>query len=82
MDKITQEIINNIISANKIGCMGQIKIPSYNLTVNIPPNVSSIQLNRIRRSFLTFSKTQNISGLEKIPNLFVQYLNSSFSTEN
>lgn len=81
MDKITQEIINNIISANKIGCMGQIKIPNQNLTVNIPSNVSSIQLNRIRRTFLTFSKTQNISSLDMIPKLFIQYLNSNFSNE-
>ncbi|XP_033211716.1 protein KTI12 homolog [Belonocnema kinseyi] len=74
MDKTTQEIVNEILSAKQMGIENDVKIPKYGLTLETSGNVS--QLTRLRRQFLTYSKMQQIDPA-KIPSLFIQYLNKS-----
>ncbi|XP_058799111.1 protein KTI12 homolog [Phymastichus coffea] len=74
MDRITQDIINEIASAKQLGIEYNIKIPKYNV---ILLNSASIpQLTRLRRQFLNYSKIQQIET-DKIPSLFIEYLNKS-----
>ncbi|XP_053686279.1 protein KTI12 homolog [Sabethes cyaneus] len=80
MDKITQDIIKQVISAHKLGATGSIKIASNASTVDIPPDLNPSQLNRVRRQFLNYMKlhsTGNVS-IEKISSMFIQFLNSNY----
>lgn len=79
MDKTTQEITNKIISARKIGALGPVQIRD-DLHVTIPSTVNASHLNRLRRQFLNYNKMHSDGGnnLNKVTDLFVQYLNSNF----
>lgn len=79
MDKLTQNIINTVISARKIGNTGPVQIRE-DLHVNIPANINASQLNRLRRQFLNYNKMHTAGGhnLDKAADLIVQFLNSNF----
>lgn len=81
LDKITQEIVGEIVSSRKIGVMGEVKIKNSTETVKIPSEINASQLNRMRRQYLNFSKSHldTAGDLTKTPSLFVQYLNSVLS---
>ncbi|KAG7210366.1 hypothetical protein KM043_011901 [Ampulex compressa] len=74
LDRITQEIINAILSAKQLGIESDIKIPKYGLTVQ--RSGTAAHLTRLRRQFLTYSKMQQ-TEVNQIAALFVQYLNKS-----
>ncbi|EZA49589.1 hypothetical protein DMN91_005673 [Ooceraea biroi] len=74
LDRITQDVINAILSAKKMGINNDIKIPGCNATVE--KSGTAPQLMRLRRQFLTYSKMQQ-SGIDQIAALFVQYLNKN-----
>ncbi|CAG5092961.1 Similar to kti12: Protein KTI12 homolog (Xenopus laevis) [Cotesia congregata] len=74
LDRISQEIINEIINAEKLGITSDIKLSRYNLSVDQGTNAG--QLNRLRRQFLTYSKMHHVE-VDQIPLLFVKYLNSN-----
>ena len=81
LDKITQEIVGEIVASRKIGLMGEVKIKNSTETVKIPSEINASQLNRMRRQYLNFSKSHldTAGDLTKTPSLFVQYLNSVLS---
>ncbi|XP_003702806.1 protein KTI12 homolog [Megachile rotundata] len=74
LDTVTQEVVNEILSAKQLGIESDFKIPKYNLIMQNPCTVA--QLMRLRRQFLTYSKMQQIE-VNQIATLFVQYLNKS-----
>ncbi|KAK2577216.1 hypothetical protein KPH14_003364 [Odynerus spinipes] len=74
LDRITQDIINAVLSAKQVGIENDIKIPEYGLSVQKTGNAP--QMMRLRRQFLTYSKMQQINT-NQIATLFVQYLNKS-----
>uniref|UniRef100_A0A1B0BDY1 Protein KTI12 homolog n=1 Tax=Glossina palpalis gambiensis TaxID=67801 RepID=A0A1B0BDY1_9MUSC len=79
LDRLTQEIVRDILLARKVGILGAITVNQSQTKVDIPTNVNAIQLNRLRRQFLNYTKLhQNTTGsLEKTPQVFVQFLNSN-----
>ncbi|XP_055593515.1 protein KTI12 homolog [Uranotaenia lowii] len=84
MDKITQEIIDQVLSARKLGLVGSVKVKTANsskqmLEVDVPADMNAAQLNRIRRQFLNYMKLHTTPGstIDKIPSMFVQFLNSN-----
>lgn len=81
LDRITQDIVNEINSARKLGSIGHVKIKNSTDPVMISPDVPSSQLNRLRRQYLNYSKNHldTAGDLSKAPSLFVQYLNSFLS---
>jgi protein KTI12 len=78
LDRITQEIISEIVSARKMGAIGPVKIKGCSECVNISSDINASQLNKMRRQYLNFSKLHldTAGDLSKAPSLFVQYLNS------
>ncbi|XP_063985863.1 protein KTI12 homolog [Diachasmimorpha longicaudata] len=74
LDRISQEIVNAIITADQMGITSDIKLPSYDLIIE--RSTSAAQLTRLRRQFLTYSKMHQVE-LNQIAQLFVQYLNKS-----
>ncbi|KAE8743823.1 hypothetical protein FOCC_FOCC009533 [Frankliniella occidentalis] len=81
LDRITQEIVMVILSAQNLGLEGDVKIPGHhNLNVMLNGNkLTAAQLGRHRRQFLTYSKMHPSSDTSQVASLFVQYLNSSIS---
>lgn len=81
LDKLTQEIVAEIVGARKIGNIGAVKIKNSTEAVKIPSEINASQLNRMRRQYLNYSKLHldTAGDLTKVPSLFVQYLNSVLS---
>ncbi|XP_055379866.1 protein KTI12 homolog isoform X2 [Condylostylus longicornis] len=80
LDKLTQEIVSDITAARKIGILGPVSVKATDVKVNIPDSINAIQLNRLRKQFLNYTKLHtNASSLDKAPQLFVQFLNSNFN---
>ncbi|XP_055857404.1 protein KTI12 homolog [Episyrphus balteatus] len=78
MDQLTQQIVADVMSSRKIGISGPVPVKGSNIKVDLPDNVNAIQLNRLRRQFLNYSKMHSTSStLDKVPQLFVQFLNSN-----
>lgn len=81
LDRITNEIVAEIVLARKAGALGAIKVSNSIETVNISSDINAAQLNRMRRQYLNYSKSHldTAGDLTKAPSLFVQYLNSVLS---
>lgn len=79
LDKLTQQIIADVLAARKIGNTGAVPVKGSQVKVEVPAGVNAIQLNRLRRQFLNYSKLHHAttSTLDKVPQLFVQFLNSN-----
>ncbi|KAJ1527235.1 hypothetical protein ONE63_008761 [Megalurothrips usitatus] len=82
LDRITQDIVTAIMSAQNMGLEGDIKIPGKDsLSVKLNGNkLTAAQLGRHRRQFLTYSKMHPSSDTSQVASLFVQFLNSSLAT--
>lgn len=83
LDKIAQDIVNQIIAIRKVGVLGPIVINNEtNLKVLIPPQTSAGDLNRLKRQFLNLTKQHSgtsLSNLDQVPILFVQFLNANLN---
>lgn len=80
MDKTTQDVINQILSARKLGLIGPVKISgTADLPADVPSDMNASQLNRFRRQFLNYMKLHTTATItiDKIPAMFVQFLNSN-----
>lgn len=80
MDKSTQGVIDQILSARKLGMTGPVKICGLSGSpADVPSDMTVSQLNRYRRQFLNYMKSHTTSSVtvDKIPGMFVQFLNSN-----
>ncbi|XP_050397233.1 protein KTI12 homolog [Patella vulgata] len=78
LDKRTQEIVNDIMSNQKLSVVGDsISITGATDTIQFNRNFSLAELQRYRRQFITYSKMHPVDDANKISNMFVQYLNKS-----
>ncbi|KAK6050097.1 chromatin associated protein KTI12, partial [Cooperia oncophora] len=81
LDRVTQEVTNEIIQGQRNAVVGQHII----ITAHEPdPNKVAIkkprtlaELTRLRRQFINMSKTNPIDSKSKIASLFIHYLNSN-----
>ncbi|XP_046388663.1 protein KTI12 homolog [Ischnura elegans] len=82
MDKITQNVVSEILSAYKIGAESNIKIKGSSIDFSSPGGVlSAPQLARLRRQFLSYTKMNppRDEDISAIPVHFVQFLNHRVS---
>ncbi|XP_037931430.1 protein KTI12 homolog, partial [Teleopsis dalmanni] len=79
LDRLTQDIIADILAARKLGIFGPVSVKGSETKVEIPAHYNAIQMNRLRRQFLNYSKNHHAttSTLDRVPQLFVQFLNSN-----
>ncbi|CAG9770942.1 unnamed protein product [Ceutorhynchus assimilis] len=74
LDSMTKTITDELIKAKKSG-QEEFKVSGSNVAINI--SVMSVpQLMQLRRQYLIYSK-MNTPDLDKVPELFVQYLRTS-----
>lgn len=80
MDKTTQDVINQILSARKLGLIESVKIAGAGtIPVEVPSDMNASQLYRLRRQFLNYIKLHTTAAvtIDTIPSMFVQFLNAN-----
>jgi protein KTI12 len=72
-------MLQAILSAQKLGLEGEVKIPGYTDCVLLTNgvNMTAAQLTRLRRQFLSYIKLHPNNDISKIGSVFVQFLNTS-----
>jgi len=72
-------VLQAILSAQKLGLEGEVKIPGYKDCVLLTDgvNMTAAQLTRLRRQFLSYTKLHPNNDISKIGSVFVQFLNTS-----
>ena len=78
LDRKTQEVVSSILDAQRVAVPGDIvHVPGTSEKFHLLRNVSMAELRRLRRQFIGYTKLHPVEDPEKIPMLFVQYLNKS-----
>lgn len=78
LDRKTQEIVSNILEAQRSGTAGGVVVvPGSTERLRLSRSVTMAELRRLRRQFITYTKMHPVEECDKIPTLFVQYLNST-----
>ncbi|KAL1516659.1 hypothetical protein ABEB36_000542 [Hypothenemus hampei] len=72
LDRITKNITDKLIEAKNEGLKDEVLLPECSEPIAVP-KVSVQQLMLLRRQYITYSK-MHTPEIEKIPDLFVQYL--------
>jgi protein KTI12 len=77
LDTITQSVIMLIVETQKTSLPGtRIPVPGAVDLLLVNRVLSLMELQRLRRQFISFTKTLSIDDTSKISNMFVQFLNS------
>ena len=80
LDKITQGIVASIMDAQKTSVPGDsIKVSDASDKVVLCRTVTLGELQRIRRQFISYTKTRPVDDTSKLSNMFVQYLNNAIN---
>nr|CDJ82454.1 Chromatin associated protein KTI12 domain containing protein [Haemonchus contortus] len=81
LDRVTQEVTNEIIQAQRNVVVGQhVVITSFDPDPNkvmVSRTRTLAELTRLRRQFINMSKANPIDSKSKIASLFIHYLNSN-----
>ncbi|RLV95214.1 Protein KTI12 [Spathaspora sp. JA1] len=76
LDKKTQQVVTKILQHQQITTGGDVII-EQGLVVHLPANsVSTAQLQRIRRSYISLNRMRSVE-IDRIAPLFVEYVNKS-----
>ncbi|KAK2842263.1 hypothetical protein Q5P01_012463 [Channa striata] len=70
LDKITQDVLMAIFNAQKTSVPGDL--------ISLTRNINMAELRKLRRQFISYTKTHPTENTGHISNMFVQYLNKSF----
>ena len=79
LDNETKQIVTQILRAQEMGQMTNIAIPKASFKLSLGKLITSVELNKLRRQFITYTKSHPVTSSEQIANTFLQYLNSSIS---
>lgn len=78
LDCVTQEITKAVIEAQKTGIIGDpITVPKAEQKISLHRVLPVGELMRIRRQFISYTKSHPVYDSNRIPNVFVQYINRS-----
>lgn len=77
LDYQTQNVIKQILSALQNNQLGNIYIKDSTVKVNLNKKVSLIELNKLRRQFINYTKLNPINGKDHIVTAFVQFINNT-----
>lgn len=78
LDRMTQEVVLKVIEAQRTAVPGDIlTVSTGDEKLRLPRLVPMAELRRLRKQFINYTKLHPPKNSTKIPNTFVQYLNSS-----
>lgn len=79
LDQITQRTVNLIMEAQKTCVSGDsLSVPGAKDKVELGRPLTLAELQRMRRQFISYTKTHPVDDTTKLTNIFVQFLNNSF----
>ena len=77
LDKATQEIVQSMIGQQKTALPGDwLSVPGTNERIEVKKQWTLAELSRLRRQFMTYTKTHPVEGTEKLASLFVNFINN------
>lgn len=77
LDRITQSIVNAVLDAQKINFPGdEISVSDAQIKLKLGHLYTGMELARLRRQFIVYTKMHPVEDCQKLANMFVQYLNS------
>uniref|UniRef100_A0A1B6EXS7 Protein KTI12 homolog n=1 Tax=Cuerna arida TaxID=1464854 RepID=A0A1B6EXS7_9HEMI len=88
LDRVTQEVVTSILSAQKLGICGEVKIPGFSdCVLSLPGSpLSPAQLARHRRQFLAYTRlnppVNPQQSAHHLAHMFVQFLNTTLAGAN
>ncbi|XP_056428905.1 protein KTI12 homolog isoform X1 [Hyla sarda] len=78
LDKVTQEVVTAILSAQKTSVPGDIiMVPGATEKMQLPHILNMSELRRLRQQFISYTKLHPNENISQLANMFVQYLNQS-----
>ena len=81
LDRRTQEVVSQVLQAQRTTLPGEGVVVSCGSApsekLRLPRQLTVVELRRMRRQFINYTKLHPPEDTTVIPNLFVQYLNSS-----
>jgi len=78
LDRITQQVISDVMTAQATAVPGDtITIPGAKDKIHYTRTLTLAELQRTRRQFISFNKTHPVEDSNCLPNMFVQFLNTS-----
>ncbi|XP_056622411.1 protein KTI12 homolog [Triplophysa dalaica] len=78
LDKVTQDILMALLDTQKTSVPGDlISIPGATEKINLTRSLNMVELRKLRRQFISYTKMHPTENIGQIANMFVQYLNKS-----
>ncbi|XP_035497160.1 protein KTI12 homolog [Scophthalmus maximus] len=78
LDRITQDVLMAIFNAQKTSVPGDlISVPGATEKIELTRGINMAELRKLRRQFISYTKTHPTENTGHISNMFVQYLNKS-----
>lgn len=80
LDKVTQDVLMAILNSQKTSVPGDlISVPGATEKIELTRSLNMVELRKLRRQFISYTKTHPTKNIEHIANMFVQYLNKSIN---
>ena len=78
LDRLTQGVVSQVIEAQRTAVPGDhLAVSGSGEKLHLPRFITMAELRRLRRQFINYTKLHPPEDVTGIPNLFVQYLNTS-----
>ena len=78
LDNVSQKIVMYIIDTQKTTVVGdEVSIPGSKEKLKLTKVLTLAELQRLKRQFITFSKSRAVDSVANIPNMFIHFLNNS-----
>ena len=78
LDSTTRQVVDQILKEQEKGSFGTISIPGSSQPISLDRPVTHIELNKLRRQFMNYSKTHPIKDTSKISANFVMFITNEF----
>uniref|UniRef100_A0A9J7Y525 Protein KTI12 homolog n=1 Tax=Cyprinus carpio carpio TaxID=630221 RepID=A0A9J7Y525_CYPCA len=78
LDKVTQDALMAVLESQKTSVPGDlISIPGATEKIELTRSLNMVELRKLRRQFISYTKMHPTENIGQIANMFVQYLNKS-----
>ncbi|XP_077050573.1 protein KTI12 homolog isoform X2 [Siphateles boraxobius] len=78
LDKVTQDVLMAVLESQKTSVPGDlISIPGVVQNIKLTRSLNMVELRKLRRQFISYTKMHPTENIGQIANMFVQYLNKS-----
>lgn len=78
LDRRTQEVLTSLLDSQRTSVVGEhVGVSGTLEKVHLTKNFTMAELRRLRKQFITYTKLHPVDSHDRIPTLFVQFINRS-----